>query len=110
MFDLNMSHAEQLLEIATELAMDAKDEAAALQRHLAELETRKLEMEARLSTAKFALQRLSSFVSVRGTELQCPRCWILNEAAASLRSIDGTTREQASFRCIVCKSEFGLRS
>ena len=52
--------------------MDAKDEAAALQRHLAELETRKLEMEARLSTAKFALQRLSSFVSVRGTELQCP--------------------------------------
>ena len=37
-------------------------------------------------------------------------CWILNEAAASLRSIDGTTREQASFRCIVCNSEFGLRS
>ena len=65
------------------MTMDAKDEAAALQRHPAELETRKLEMEARLSTAKFALQRLSSFVSVRGTELQCPRCWILNEVAAS---------------------------
>jgi hypothetical protein len=39
-----MSHAEQLLEIATE-AMDAKDEAAALQRHLAKLETRKLDSD-----------------------------------------------------------------
>ena len=86
MFDLTMSHAEQLLEIATELAMDAKDEAAALQRHLAGLETRKLEMEPRLSTAKFALQRLSSFVSVRGTELQCPRCWILNSGRCARSS------------------------
>jgi hypothetical protein len=50
---------------------------------LAELENRTLEMEARLDATKFALQRLSSFVSVRGNELQCPRCWILNEAIAS---------------------------
>jgi hypothetical protein len=105
-----MSHAEQLIEIATELAMDVKGEAATLQRRLAELENRKLEIEARLDAAKYALQRLSSFVSVRGTEFQCPRCWILNEAIASLRPIDGETKDQDSFRCIVCESEFGLRS
>jgi hypothetical protein len=105
-----MSHAEQLIEIATELAMDVKGEVATLQRRLAELENRKLEIEARLDAAKYALQRLSSFVSVRGTEFQCPRCWILNEAIASLRPIDGETKDQDSFRCIVCESEFGLRS
>jgi hypothetical protein len=90
-----MSHAEQLIEIATELAMDVKGEAATLQRRLAELENRKLEMEARLDAAKFALQRLSSFVSVRGNDLQCPRCWILNEAPANLQPIDGGTKDQA---------------
>jgi hypothetical protein len=105
-----MSHAEQLIEIATELAMDVKGEVATLQRRLAELENRKLEIEARLDAAKYALQRLSSVVSVRGTEFQCPRCWILNEAIASLRPIDGETKDQDSFRCIVCESEFGLRS
>jgi hypothetical protein len=105
-----MSHAEQLIEIATELAMDVKGEVATLQRRLAELENRKLEIEARLDAAKYALQRLSSFVSVRGTEFQCPRCWILKEAIASLRPIDGETKDQDSFRCIVCESEFGLRS
>jgi hypothetical protein len=105
-----MSRAEQLIEIATELAMDVKGEVATLQRRLAELENRKLEIEARLDAAKYALQRLSSFVSVRGTEFQCPRCWILNEAIASLRPIDGETKDQDSFRCIVCESEFGLRS
>jgi hypothetical protein len=105
-----MSHAEQLIEIATELAVDVKGEVATLQRRLAELENRKLEIEARLDAAKYALQRLSSFVSVRGTEFQCPRCWILNEAIASLRPIDGETKDQDSFRCIVCESEFGLRS
>ena len=40
-----MSHADQLIEIATELAMDAKD-------------------NARLRIANHGLERLSSFVSV----------------------------------------------
>lgn len=71
------------IEIATELGDGSQAEAPTLQRRLAELENRTLEMEARLDATKFALQRLSSFVSVRGNELQCPRCWILNEAIAS---------------------------
>ena len=99
-----MSHAEQLIEIATELATDVKGEVATLQRRLAELENGKLEMEARLDAAKFALQRLSSFVSVRGNDLQCPRCWILNEAPESpahRRRNEGSS---------VCESEFGLRT
>jgi hypothetical protein len=68
-----MSHADQLIEIATELAMDAKDNVADLQRKLSAVETPKVEIEARLNTANHALERLSSFVSVRGSDLQCPR-------------------------------------
>ena len=103
-----MSYAEQLLEIATELAMDAKEEATSLQRHLTELESRKIQLEARLITARFALQRLSNFESMRSTELQCPRCWILNETAANLQSIEGDAKDHVGFRCSVCKSEFNL--
>ena len=41
-----MSHADQLIEIATELAMDAKDNIADLQRKLSAIETAKVEIEA----------------------------------------------------------------
>jgi hypothetical protein len=60
-----MSHADQLIEIATELAMDAKDNVTDLQRKLSAIETAKLEIEARLHTAYHALERLSSFLSIR---------------------------------------------
>ena len=69
-----MSHANQLIEIATELAMDAKDNVADLQRKLSAVEAAKLEIEGRLDTANHALKPLSSFVSTRGSYLQCPRC------------------------------------
>jgi hypothetical protein len=46
-----MSHADQLIEIATELAMDAKDDVADLQRKLSAIETAKVEIESRLHIA-----------------------------------------------------------
>ena len=101
-----MSHADQLIEIATELAMDAKDNLGDLQRKLSAIETAKVEIEARLHTANRALERLSSFVSIRGSDLQCPRCWIINEVVASLRPAN-SGRE--NFRCESCKSDFNLQ-
>ena len=41
-----MLHTDQLIEIATELAMDAKDNLADLQRKLSAIETAKVEIEA----------------------------------------------------------------
>ena len=52
-----MSHADQLIEIATEFAMDAKDSVADLQHKLAAIETAKVEIEARLHMGKHALER-----------------------------------------------------
>ena len=104
-----MSHADQLIEIATELAMDAKDNVAELQRKLSAVETAKLEIEARLNTANHALERVSSFVSIRGSDLQCPRCWINNEVIASLRPASGGPSAHDNFRCETCKSDFNLQ-
>src|ERR1700722_17487225 len=86
---VQMSHTDQLIEIATELAMDAKDDVADLQRKLSAIETAKVEIESRLHIANHALERLSSFVSMRGSDLQCPRCWITSEAIASLQRSNG---------------------
>ena len=104
-----MSHADQLIEIATELAMDAKDDLADLQRKLSAIETAKVEIEARLHIANHALERLGSFVSIRGNDLQCPRCWINNEVIANLRPASGSDSAQHHFRCETCKSDFNLQ-
>jgi transposase-like protein len=104
-----MSHADQLIEIATELAMDAKDNVADLQRKLSAIETAKIEIEARLHVANHALERLSSFTSIRGSELQCPRCWIYNEVIASLQPATGGDSGHDTFRCETCKSNFNLQ-
>ena len=104
-----MSHADQLIEIATELAMDAKDNLADFQRKLLAIETAKVEIEARLHTANHALERLSTFVSIRGSDLQCPRCWINNEVIASLRLANGDDSGHDEFRCETCKSSFNLQ-
>ena len=103
-----MSHADQLIEIATELAMDAKDDVADLQRKLSAIETAKVEIKSRLHIANHALERLSSFVSMRGSDLQCPRCWITSEVIASLQLSDGNG-DHDKFRCEICKSIFDLQ-
>ena len=100
-----MSHADQLIEIATELAMDAKENVADLQRKLSAIETAKVEIESRLHIANRALERLSSFVSMRGSDLQCPRCWITSEVIASLQLSNGNG-DHDKFRCEICKSIF----
>jgi transposase-like protein len=104
-----MSHADQLIEIATELAMDAKDDVADLRRKLSAIETAKVEIEACLHIANHALERLSSFVSVRGSDLQCPRCWINNEVIAALRPANCGDGGRDKFRCETCKSNFNLQ-
>ena len=110
-----MSHADQLIEIATELAMDAKDDVADLQRKLSAIETAKVEKESRLHIANDALERLSSFVSMRGSDLQCPRCWITSEVIASLQLSNGNGDHVTSFDArsakafSICKFKYAAR-
>jgi hypothetical protein len=80
-----------------------------LQRKLSAVEAAKLEIEARLATANHALERLSSFVSMRGRDLQCPRCWINNKVIATLRPASDGPSGHDKFRCETCKGEFNLQ-
>jgi hypothetical protein len=75
---------------------------------LSAIETAKVEIESRLHIANHALERLSSFVSMRGSDLQCPRCWITSEVIASLQLSNGNG-DHGKFRCEICKSIFDLR-
>jgi len=75
-----------------------------LERQLAQVEPQKREIEARLHTAEVALKRLGSFVAVRGSDLQCPSCWINDETVASLRRIGGGTQSADLYRCNTCEA------
>jgi hypothetical protein len=83
-----MSHADQLIEITTDFAMDAKDNVADLQRKLSAVEIAKVELEARLHLANHALARLS---------------------IASLRPASGGDSGHDNFQCETCKSNFNLQ-
>jgi hypothetical protein len=90
------------------LKEDAKDSSAALQGQLAEMELAKREIEARLHAASLALERLGTFVVERGSDFQCPYCWINNETAASLRPVGDGTQSGDLFRCDTCEGNFTL--
>lgn len=103
-----MSHPIQLTDLAQEIATNASGRAAALQHELLQIETRKGEVEAQLHAANLAYERLSSFVPVRGGNLQCPRCWIDRETVASLRPVGGGTRGLDIFECTNCYAQLTL--
>jgi DNA-directed RNA polymerase subunit M/transcription elongation factor TFIIS len=105
-----MSIADQIYEVAVRLAKYAQSHAAALQKELVELEARKRELEAQLHTAKFTYERLQDFVPPRGSDFQCPRCWIEHETLSVLRPTSRGAGNTHIFECKTCEYEFTLRS
>ena len=104
-----MIFEDQIREIARGLAQQAQHRAAALERELKAIETRKREIQTQLRTAQLAHDRLRSFVPMRGDDLQCPRCWIEHKTTASLRAVGGGTTHIDNFRCNKCQRDFPLR-
>jgi DNA-directed RNA polymerase subunit M/transcription elongation factor TFIIS len=103
-----MSFADQIHEVAVRLATYGQSRAAALKQELLKVEARKRELEAQLHVAKFAHQRLRDFVPTRGSEFQCPRCWIEHETLSALRPTSRGTGNEI-FECDTCQYEFVLR-
>ena len=104
-----MSFADQLYETAVRLAQYAQSNATALQQELVLIETRKRELVEQLQTASRAHERLLRFVAIRGTDFQCPRCWIDHEIRSDLQPTGKSTSNTDFFRCGRCDYEFPLR-
>ena len=86
--------------------MDAKDNVADLEHKLSAVETAKVEIEARLHMANHALERLSSFVSVWESDLQCPRCWINDEVTRRFAAHKRWQRQRVSVRDLQKRFQF----
>jgi DNA repair exonuclease SbcCD ATPase subunit len=100
---------DQIREIARGLVQQAQHRAAALERELKAIETRKHEINTQLRSAQVAHDRLRSFVPIRAGDLQCPRCWVEHKTTASLRAVGGGTTHIDNFRCNSCQRDFPLR-
>ena len=102
-----MSTNEVIRKEAVQIANEIDRNASALELDLQEVEARKVEIEAKLHSAKLSLKRLSNFHSEDGGDFQCPRCWISNEARSSLTPILGTDSEDI-FKCKVCGYQISI--
>jgi hypothetical protein len=100
----------QLLHAAAELAERAEQHALASQRELAEIEARKVQLQAEYEIARRAAQRLATFEAKIGLNFQCPYCWIENERRSALSPSGGEIGGEESLRCGACGSEFKVRS
>jgi DNA-directed RNA polymerase subunit M/transcription elongation factor TFIIS len=105
----SVSFADQLYETAVRLAQYAQSNATALQQELVLIETRKRELEEQLETVSRVHERLLRFVAIRGTDFQCPRCWIDHETRSNLQPTGKGTSNTDYFRCGTCGYEFPLR-
>jgi len=105
-----MTIAAQIQQIALEFASNAQHRAFALQSKLAEIEARKVAIEAELHTANLARKRIANFKVQIGADYQCPRCWIEHETRSALIPISGGTRDEDFFRCSTCHYELTISS
>jgi DNA-directed RNA polymerase subunit M/transcription elongation factor TFIIS len=55
-----------------------------------------------------SMNNARAFVAIRGTDFQCPRCWIDQEKRSNLQPTGKGTSNTDFFRCGSCEYEFAL--
>lgn len=101
-----MSPEKRIREIALQIAQSSQAQTTRLQNEFVDLEAKKIEIEAKLQTAKFALDRLSNFQISDGRDYFCPWCAVLNDTRSKFYSIpgpDGADPNSDFFRCQTCR-------
>jgi|tagenome__1003787_1003787.scaffolds.fasta_scaffold20852903_2 hypothetical protein len=96
-----MTIESELRKIARELAAQAQDRLARLDREVLDLESRLAKKQTERNAARLGPQRLADFQPQIGSNYQCPRCWIEDESPARLTPIPGDL-----MRCGRCDSDF----
>jgi hypothetical protein len=102
-----MSVESELIKQAEEIALSYQSRTAQIDRELAEMEAKKTQLKAEFHVTNLALKRLSRFVPIVGSDLQCPRCCANNKTGILHGTAHGT-RHIDTFRCHTCNSEFEL--
>ena len=74
-----MAVETHILETAADMVSRAQHRATSLRDELDQLEKRKAEVTAELSTAELMSARLANFKPHIGERFHCPRCWIEEE-------------------------------
>lgn len=69
------------------------------------MQQRKADLEAKIKIRGMYLKRLGSFQPQTGTEFKCPRCWMLDETAATLNVLK-SGRTFAKLHCWRCQQSF----
>ena len=93
-----LAPATQLEQMALEIANHTLQRAQSLKPERLKIEKRLQEIEAVMDAAHLCHQRARDFSSEGGRSLQCPCCWILHEAKASLTRVSSDTKDDV-FRC-----------
>lgn len=88
----------QLRQFALEIANDILERALKRKPELQEIKMRQAQIEAQLESAHLCHQRARNFRPEIDGNLQCPGCWIRNEAEVALTPIPSDTKDDR-FRC-----------
>jgi hypothetical protein len=96
-----MAIAGKLQLAARERAEGASHRASELERQIAELQFRRLQLDEQYSAADEARKRLANYEMKVGADYQCPCCWIDRGARAPLQEMPSGTDIEL-FRCTMC--------
>ena len=96
-----MSAIIQIKQAAIEIANDIQERALNRKKELAEIKLRQAQIETQLESAQLCRNRLANFVPEIGGNLQCPRCWVVNETRTALTPTQGDGAVDR-FKCKVC--------
>lgn len=91
----------QLTQIALEIANNTLERAKRLEPERDKIQTRLKIIEATIQSASLCHERRRNFVAQVGRDFQCPRCWVLDEAKATLTPVPSDTKNDR-FRCSRC--------
>jgi hypothetical protein len=91
-------------QLARERADQTRWMADHYEEQLRRLKTEEMDIEAKRRAAGLSSKRFANFEPEIDGYLQCPHCWIDNEARSRLNPIPGTAGEDI-FRCDECHFE-----
>jgi hypothetical protein len=102
-----MTVTDQFREFANKIAERAQRRRVELDRELAEIQLRRVQIKTERDMARGALQRLSTYQIKFGKEWLCPQCWIEQGRLSPLAPIPSDSRND-DFRCQLCSFEIAL--